>query len=225
MKSLSSNLFKSNWVVVQKEEARIIDNNELIQKRLQEASQKKRASAAPKEDNPEADFLEGLSAQRLEEGEDFENLEGSENVGKAVSQEEREAIAKEVEDAKAQLEDIRARSEQLISDAQAKAEAMKQEAYAQAQEEGYQAGYEQGMAQADVLKKECAEREKQLETQYQQKIEELEPAFIDALTGIYEHIFKVDLNQYKKLIMHLLIRTMQKMEDVRNFMVHVSRED
>lgn len=225
MKSLSSNLFKSNWVVVQKDDTRIIDNNELVQKRLQEASWKRKASAVSGEDNPEADFLAGLSAQRLEEGEDFENLEGSENVGKAVSQEEREAIAKEVEDAKAQLEDIRAQSEQLISDAQAKAEAMKQEAYEQAKEEGYQAGYEQGMAQADALKKECAEKEKQLEAQYQQKIEELEPAFIDALTGIYEHIFKVDLSQYKKLVMHLLIRTMQKMEDVRNLMVHVSRED
>lgn len=221
MKSLSSNLFKSNWVVVQKEDTRIIDNNELVEKRLKEAFLKKPAPAS-EEAGDESDFLSGLGAQRLEEG---ENFEGSENVLKAVSAQEREALAKEVEEAKAQLEDIRAQSEQLISDAQSEIEAMKKEAYAQAKEEGYQAGYEKGMKEANVLKKECAEKEKQLEVQYQQKIEALEPAFIDALTGIYEHIFKVELNQYKKLTTNLLIRTMQKIEDVRNFMVHVSRED
>ena len=54
---------------------------------------------------------------------------------------------------------------------------------------------------------------------------ELEPRFIEALTGIYEHIFKVDLSDYHELVTTLLCNTMQKIEGCRNLLIHVSGND
>ena len=45
------------------------------------------------------------------------------------------------------------------------------------------------------------------------------------MSGIYEHIFRVELGSYHNLVMGLLENCMQKIESSSNYMIHVSRED
>ena len=64
-----------------------------------------------------------------------------------------------------------------------------------------------------------------MEQEYQKKMQELEPAFVEKLTDIYEHIFNVDLRKYENLVYNLLMDAMQKIDGAKNIMVHVSKED
>ena len=48
---------------------------------------------------------------------------------------------------------------------------------------------------------------------------------MDTITGIYEHIFHVDLHSYREVLCYLISTTMRKSEDNRSFLIHVSKED
>lgn len=206
------------------EDARMIDVEELGNRRIQEAVEARRRQAYT-EDHGEAEedgFAQGLVAENVDAL--FEE-DGKSAVVKSVSQAEQEKIQEQLEQARAELEETRQQSEQMLIQAQDEIEEMKRQALEQAQEQGYQEGYQKGMREADALKEECLLKEAQLEEAFQQKIEELEPMFIETLTGIYEHIFKVDLSNYRSLVENLLIDALQKTDSARNYIIHVSKED
>lgn len=219
---MSNNLYKSNWVVVQDSQARVIDNNELLEKKL---SAVLHAAASAEKHNAfsqEEGFVEGpggINADAL-----FTE-EGEAAAPGGVSEKERDALLQEIEQAKEELADLKAQADNMIADAKSQIGAMQMKAYEEAKNQGYQEGNRLGRIEADAARDEYLEKMKQLELEYQQRIENLEPEFIETLTGIYEHIFKVDLSRYKDLIVGLITNTMQKTEEARNFLVHVSKDD
>ena len=215
---MSSNLFKANWVVFA-DDTRVIDTNELAAKKLQQA-----AFSRPVE--PMREQMDGFSA-----GLDAETVEllldsDSESaVHRSASAEELEAVKQELEMARADFEQVQEQARQMLEDARIEAEAIKVRTLKESKEQGYREGYEQGMRETQAMKEECLARAKQLEQEYTGKIEELEPEFIENLTEIYEHIFKVDLCDYKGLVVNLLTDAMLKTEGTGNIIVHVARED
>ncbi len=202
-------------------DARVIDSNERMKERLSEAVAE---GYRPREDSPEdgAGFTAGLSVAMVDA---LLSPEGQGNVIRAGSQEEKEKLNEELEQARAELERIRQEADQTLEDARARIEVMRRDALAQAKDEGFQSGYQEGMAQTEALKKECSARRAELEAQYQQRLEELEPEFVDALTGIYEHIFKVDLSGYRQIVVSLLTDAMQKTDSASSYIIHVSKKD
>ena len=112
-----------------------------------------------------------------------------------------------------------------MEDARTQAETIKTKAYEEARNQGYREGHQAGMQEAEAVREEYLSVKRQNEQEYQQQLENLEPEFVEALTGIYEHIFKVDLSRYRDLVANLLAGVMQKIEEARNFLVHVSKED
>lgn len=218
---MSSNLLKSGWVTIRQEDARVIDSNSLIQKKIRNGLSIQNRKTGGEEVSGGDGFLSGLNAETIEYSEDSQD----EAVLKSPSEEEKEALIREIQQAREELAAVKAEADSMIENAKAEITIMQTKAYEEAKNQGYQEGCRQGTAEADALKNEYAASQKQLEADYQRELEELEPKLIDALTGIYEHIFQVDLSDYKELVTGLLIRTMQKMDDVRIFMVHISRED
>ena len=97
----------------------------------------------------------------------------------------------------------------------------KQEGYAQ----GYQEGQQQGIAQAENAKRQFEARERELEAEYLQMVNELEPKLIDILTGIYEHVFQVEMASQRDLIVYLVTAALSRIESARDFLVHISKED
>ena len=65
----------------------------------------------------------------------------------------------------------------------------------------------------------------QLQALFEQQIDALEPQFVEALTGIYEKVFEVGLNNQKEIVVTLLRNTMKKLDGCKNFLVHVSPVD
>lgn len=215
---MSSNLFKANWVVFT-DDTRVIDTNELAAQKLQQAALMR--SSEPVREQAEG-FQTGLNAENVEL---LLDTDSEDAVQKSVSAEELSAVRRELEEAKAELEQVRGQASQLLSDAQNEAEAMKLKIIRDFQEQGYHEGYDQGMKEALALKQEYLAKQQELEQDYLQKIDALEPAFVENLTSIYEHIFKVDLCDYKGLVVNLLTDAMQKTEGTGVYIVHVARED
>ena len=210
-RSLSSNLLKKGFTKLSEDDARVIDTNELVAKRIRELSAKMQ-----KESN--TGFVSGLASDKVEAPvtdpeEEETDFTPSGNVIKAG-----EDLQKLKEDAEAEaqkiVEDARAQAESILQDARSQAEAERADIQEAARRQGQQE------AQAEADRTEAAR-----EAEYQKRLDELEPEFVDTITGIYEHIFHVDLHSYREVLCYLISTTMRKSEDNRSFLIHVSKED
>lgn len=221
-RSLSSNLLKRGFTKVVEEDARVIDMNALVAKRIREFSAKMQ-----QEEN--AGFVSGLAADKVEalvtdpDGDD-EASQASGNVIKAGEdlqklKEEAEAEAREI------LEDARKQADHILQEAKTQAENEKQTVLEQARRQGQQEAKAEAEQAETKREAEFQKKTEGLEAEYQKMLDELEPKFVDTITGIYEHIFHVDLHSYREVLCYLISATMRKTEDNRSFLVHVSRED
>ena len=193
---MSSNLLKRGFTQLVEEDARVINTNDLVAKRIREL-------AAKMQQDEGTGFISGLAADKVEAlvtdtGDGEENPQTSGNVIKAGEdlqklKEEAEAEAQKI------IEDAKAKAESILADARAQAEAQRA---------------------AEYQKKAAG-----LDAEYQKRMDELEPQFVDTITGIYEHIFDVDLHSYREVLCYLISATMRKTEDNRSSLVHVSKED
>lgn len=222
------NLYKSNWVVISGEEKCVIDSNARLAQRIEEHEilRKLRANApvgyGDSEDG-EAEFVSGLG------GEEIDALiagDGGENgIIKAGAQEdipdleEIQAQAQEmIDDARSQIEDMQRAAQQEI-------EMQRRQALEDANRTGYDEGYRQGLSEVDDMKRALAEERRQMEAEYDQLVEQLEPVFIDTITEIYSHIFGIELADNRDILVHLIDSTLRQVESSKTFIVHVSRED
>ena len=225
----SPNLYKS-YITFQTEETVVIDSNAVFEKRLKEFQTT--VKEAPKESAKEfvamekANTLEAASVARLLGEElDMGDEEFSQGIEAQMVPEETYAGPAPEE----LIENAKREAEEIVQRAQAEAEALKLKAKEEGFSEGQRAGYSEAMEQAQSeisqREKELSEKEAFLERTYQEKIKELEPEFVDALSGIYEHIFKVNLKHEKEMIIHLLEVSISRMGAGRDFIIHVSKDD
>ena len=218
---MSSNLLKRGFTKLVEEDARVINTNDLVAKRIRELSVKMQQGEG-------TGFVSGLTADKVDslvaDTEAEGNPQTSGNVIKAG-----EDLQKLKEDAETEarriLEDAKAQAESILQEAKEQAEARKADVLEQARQQGQQ----EAKAEADRAEAQRAsEYQKKLaglDAEYQKRIDELEPEFVDTITGIYEYIFHVDLHSYREVLCYLISSTMRKTEDNRSFLVHVSKED
>lgn len=218
---MSSNLLKSRYMNLQQEDMRIIDTNELVAKRIEELSVKMQQSE-------NSGFVTGLDAQVVEvdallkESEDTETPRS--NIVKA-DQDAQKLLTQAKQEADAILASAKAEAERLQNEARETTLAERDKILGEARQHGYAEGMEKAQKESEQLQKQLKEKEKQLEAEYRTYVEELEPQFVDTITGIYEHIFHVELHSYREILTYLISTTMRKVEGNRNFIIHVSKED
>lgn len=223
-RSLSSNLLKQGYgfILNGTEEKRVIDTNELAAKRLEEL--KETMGRQAQDEEFVEGFVQGIEAVDVSALLDSAN-EGS-NVLKADSAQESASV---IQNANAQaeeiLEDARARADRMMQDAQEQAENLKRTAAEEGRMSGYREGKERADAEAEGQRRQLKAKEAQLEADYQSAIDQIEPQLVEAITGIYEHIFHVELQSYRDILIHLIASTLHKAEGSKVFLVHVSRED
>ena len=219
-------LYKAGWVRLDGEEKCVIDSNDLVAERIEEWENIRRANAAaaPSFDEEEgegeaAEFVSGIAGEELDALFD----DGTGNVIKAGEAE----AGLEAAEAEAERIVAEARAQALEIETQARhdAEVQKTSAAEEGMKQGYDEGYARGMAEADGLKQELAEKRRQLEAEYDALLEDLEPRFIETITDVYSHIFGVDLSDNRDILVHLIDATLRKVESSKTFIVHVSAED
>lgn len=219
---MSSNLLKSYYVSRDMEGARVINSNEIVEQKLErirkvlpQVDLDGFQTVGPVESSNLLDPLDALTSE-------FEEGGLADTVLKA------EPVEQPVYDGPS--------PEELIAEAQAQIEAMQQQAMEElqaeqqrvlqsAREEGYEAGRRQGMQECEAIRADIEQERQRLQASYEQQIAELEPAFVNALTGIYEKIFEVGLDNQREIVVTLLRNTMRKLDGCKNFLVHVSTAD
>ena len=219
---MSRNLLKRGYTKLVEDDARVINTNDLVAKRIRELSAKLQQEQG-------TGFVSGLTADKVDalvtDTEDEEN--GQQVSGNVIKAGEDLQKLREEAEAEAQkiLEDARNQAENILQEARTQADAEKKGVFEQAKNQALQ----EARAEADRTRAQnSAEFQKRmdaLETEYQKRMDELEPEFVDTITGIYEHIFHVDLHSYREVLCYLISSTMRKSEDSRSFFVHVSKED
>lgn len=197
------------------EEKRIINSNEYVAKKVESFLEEKKKEKA-------SGFKAGLNAPELEvvDGPD-EEQDAAEQIPAAPVYE-----GPSPEELLAQAQE---RIDQMETEANARLEAERKGVLEEARNTGYQDGFasgvKDGLAQTEAMKKELLAEQQQIKEEYRQMTEELEPRFVECLTGIYEHIFKVELDSYKDIVLNLISSAMSRIEGAKNYLVHVSKED
>lgn len=222
-RSLSSNLLKRGFTNINQDDMRLIDTNTLVAKRIEAMEVKMKLTA-------NEGFVEGIQVQNV----DINSLVGEEpqegvsgNVIKA--NEEAEELRAEVnmlkEEAARIREEAKAEAQKILLDAKDEAQREKDIVFEEARQRGYEEGQQRAQQEGECLRKETEEERKRLRAEYDQLVTELEPKFIDTITGIYEHVFHVELGSYREVLVYLISATLHKIEGSHNFMLHVSKED
>ncbi len=162
-------------------------------------------------------FSTGIDAENVEEatmgvGVDTPN----------IMEEVNEEAAKILEIAKEQ-------AEEYMHQARAEAESQSEQIFEQARAQGFEQGIadSQERLQAEIqdAQRQCDERVSQIRQEYDEKLRVMEPFLVEELTGIYEHIFNVDLSTHRSVIRHLITNTLHATEASQSYLIHVSAED
>lgn len=243
----SGNLVKSFYLSREGDGPRVIDSNSIIEEKLESLRYSVPAPAqnaldfTEEEEYGEPVFTDGLDADTLNAlvGDSDETPEYSEEYdefGNPVSNVIKAAAPEPQEYREPEPVYQGPTQEEIEEMARPEIEAMKAEAAIEIErrktvgyEEGKAQGYEEGRAQANAEiaeAREALERERaNLNRQYEELIDDLEPRFVHTLTSIYEKVFSVDLSGHKELVLNLLRNTMMQVEGSKNYLIHVSRED
>ncbi|MCR5179236.1 MAG: hypothetical protein K6C95_09685 [Lachnospiraceae bacterium] len=226
MSSLS-NLYKGAYVKEDDNEPMVIDYSELFEKRLEENRQKEflresRRAAQTDDQDFEAGGFEGIDPDMLEQlTADQATLGAGVDEGSySVAQDSDPGAAADEIIAQAQ-----AQAEEIITNAQNEAQELKANAVNQGHDEGYSAGYQEAMMQKTAIEAEFAQKARELEEEYQRRLDEAEPGMVEALTRVYEHVFSVQLRDDKNIILHLLKQALGRAEPTGDFLIHASSAD
>lgn len=201
-----ANLVKFNCVI-REEDQRVIDSDEIIAEKLRALSN---VAEYVEGDNYDDEFSENLTNDKVER-----LLEDKEEASLKRAMEEREQL----------LINAKAEANYIIETARKEAESMKIQIFARSEKEGYEEGFDKGMKQVDSMRLELKEKRKALESEYKKQVEELEPLMIDALIDIFENAFSIQFAEKKDFILHLLQSAFSKIENSKDYLIRVSRED
>lgn len=226
-RSLSSqSLFKAGFVKLDADDVRVINSNDRISQKLEALRKVPYDQEAVVEEDEaymdEAENDETAAAERDGES-DAQLVESSLNENATKLIEQANSRAEQI------IADAQAQAEQIIADAQAKSRADADMVQQQARQQGYTQGYSEGNQKAaqetQVKMAELSEKETAMEQEYQDKLDNMEPYLVDKLTDIYDHIFAVDLSEYRNVIFHLISNTLHALENTDTYLIHVSEQD
>lgn len=202
-----SNLLKPRYIANYNEDARVINSNDLVLRKIEEQAKVLLPPDVFSEEEVANQDVDGFTAGIV-----AEKVEPMDCV--AVAQEEADAI----------LAEAKRQAEQLVEDATARAGQI----LAKAQEEGFQNGYSQGREQAD---RECQERQQQLEAQeralsdsYLRQQKELEPQLVDVITHVVERVFKINFSDKRELLLYLVNQTLESVDGAKSFTIKAGKE-
>lgn len=229
MRSLyKQNLLKSGWVMVNSDEVRVIDSNKAIEEKL--------VFAHPSEPEPTAYHpvsFDGDEDAAYGEGGDVDLLFEEGLAAETVQTSSPEIVQQQLREAQMQademLQQARMQADEIRQQAQAMGEQDARAAYEDAKRRGEQDGYREGLAranaEAEAVRREYEAKEQELMRSYNEKLEEMEPYLIGQLTGIYEHVFDVELSGHRNVLQHLIASTLRSVEMSENYLIHVSEQD
>ncbi|MBP3203939.1 MAG: hypothetical protein J6M66_00785 [Lachnospiraceae bacterium] len=243
--SSSGNLLKMGYLT-RDTETRMINSNELLAKRLEEIAQHvtPKVAEGPGEESlsdGNSGFMAGLSAEQVEGllG-DMDFGDGpSGNVIKAAPAGFTESDPQDM-DTEQFLSGAKDAADAFLADAQEKAQqeadrllaqareqiaAEREEALAQAKEQGYREGVQKAEKEYAAKQKALADKEKQLEAEYEDILKQLEPRLVEVIGDAYSYLIGEELSGYKDILVYMISSAVRRIENGKTFTVRISGED
>ena len=242
---MPSNLLKSGYVTYQAEEKRIIDTSELFARKTEHLW--KNDSSEPEVpsgeesvgdvyDDMDPEQAKALFGDEIEsttvyrevdpKTEKADSVYGRISGEEMLTQQQKEKLAQQQ---KEMLEQAQKEIRQMQENARAEIEKLREEtikaAKAEGRQQGYDAGYQEGLSSVETVKKQLEQERQQLCRDYEDKMKELEPVFVEQLTRIYEHVFKVSLRDDVDILLHLIDVALHGIESGKDFIIKTSKDD
>lgn len=204
-----SNLVKSRNIVCATTDTKIIDYNALISEKIMKLQETMSNSTAV---GGNLEFVGGLNAEAVEELlEDTE--ETQENIEEATET-AKQIIERANEDAKA-----------IIARAKDESDIIRADNAEIGRNEGYEEGRKKASEEAEELRKAIEDEKLQMEIEYNQKLNEMEPLLVDTILTVFERVTHVLSEDKKDLVLQLVNDVLTKTEISKEFLIRVSRED
>ena len=209
-----SNLFKVYNTSLNKENVRVIDSNKRIIENVSSIKVNKIEPGAPDEDG----FSAGFSAEVLT----ALTGDGQTDTKEADLKEKQGFGEKDYEDLLAKAQEEIA---QMKARAQEELAGLEEDAKEQGYAKGYEEGYQKALSEFQAKEQNLHMTEKRLKREYEEKMEEIEPKLVEVITGVYEHVFHVDLTEQSDIVTYLITNALKKADGTGNCIIHVSKED
>ncbi len=202
-----SNLYKQYNTLEPEKSIRVIDYNAMVEQKLAELVKKQRGTEEAFPDS-------------------FQSL-GTIAEEPAIESPE-ELLAKAKEEAGQILSQAKEESERLIDSAQMKS----QEILDKAREDGHREGYEEGgkqvreelEAEYDRRKEELERLKLELQEDYNQEMQTLEPKLLDVILTVVEKVFHIQFEDKKEILLYLIGNTIANIEGCKSFRIRVGEE-
>ena len=115
--------------------------------------------------------------------------------------------------------------DKIIEEARESLEKERETVYYEAKEQGYQDGLNAAASECDALKQELTEKLSSAEAEFEKKVDELEPAFVDLLINLIQKITGILVEDRRDLVLHIIRQSILDMENSNNYVIHVSKDD
>ena len=221
-----NNLYKSSYVN-QDQKVRVIESNDLVAKKLDNIAN---TIISDNSDEGGEGIMQEVSAANVasllsdDNDKKVKNFDVTQNINSknSMSKESVQIVNNMASDI---VTRANAEAEKIIREATIEAENIKQQAYKQASAMGYDEGINAG--KEALIEKELLlnKQKEELVEEYKAKIDDIEPALVDVLTDIYEHVFQVDFSDRKEVIYHLAKNTLASMETGKTYTLRLSPDD
>lgn len=224
---MSRNLLKSGFVTYQADEKRIIDTGQLFARKLEQLQRVEPAlDAEIFQTNQDTDYDEGMDPEQARA---LFGEEESATIYREIDPQSVQPEETEMPDTQGMLQQAKDEIEKLRQQTEEELEQLRIQTLQKAEEEGYAKGYKEAVAKAQkelVARRNALEQEKeQFSKEYEQKLTELEPLFVDHLTKIYEHVFQVSFQKDREILLHLIDVAIHKIDSGKDFVIRVAKDD
>ncbi|MCR5784661.1 MAG: hypothetical protein K6G40_03335 [Eubacterium sp.] len=222
----------SRYSVPKETEAfRVVDTNELAQRKIQEALEHEKLFAQVQEEeftldeNSESPEFSSLFANPDTAPEYIspdDGFIGEGFDGENEFNEEYEDNAEELQEmASSIIEDAKAEAERILEEARFSAEDIK----SQAHEEGYKAGFADGQAALEDQKEELSAQEDQLEQEYKIKEAMMERELVETILQVVDKVFRCNFTDKKALVLQMVSDCLAGIDGARQFNIKVSKKN
>ena len=129
------------------------------------------------------------------------------------------------EDYNAKIQNINAEAEEILAQAQAQAGQIREEA----KKEGFNSGTIESERQLTEKKQELEQQHaqlvKQLEEDYEQRRNDMEPQIVEALLAVFTEVTHTVSEDNKEIVLHLINNVLKNVENSHSYSIKVSPDD
>lgn len=123
------------------------------------------------------------------------------------------------------LEEAQAQADEIIAQAQAAAENIKNQAYETGMAQGIEEGKKQGAVMLEEKRAELVENYNRRLQKLEEQEKELEPHFASIIAGLVEKLTGVICENKKDVIVHLIDKALKNIEKTSRIVLRVSKDD